>query len=70
MFASWFYQSLSLFFFVLHSFLLYRVGNDLWYHAPLHDFMEDLVTTVITEMFFYAIFLLKTLCKMLDNTEN
>ena len=31
MLASWFYQSLPLFSFVLHSFLPYHVGDDLWY---------------------------------------
>jgi len=29
--ASWFYQRLSLFSFVLRSFLFYCVGDDLWY---------------------------------------
>ena len=31
MFASWYYQSSPLFFSVLHSFLPYHVGDDLWY---------------------------------------
>ena len=31
MLASWFYQSLSLFSFVLHSFLYYHVGGNLHY---------------------------------------
>jgi len=32
--------------------------------------MEDLVTTVIAEVFNTLSLLLKMLCKMLDNTEN
>ena len=31
MLASWFYQSLPLFSFVLYSFLHYRIGSNLWY---------------------------------------
>ena len=38
--ASWFYQSFSLFLFMLHFFLRYSIGDDLWYSC--HGFITRL----------------------------
>jgi len=68
MLTSWFYQSLPLFSFVLHSFLHYCVvticgSTASWLHGRLSNCSD-------CRSVYHAILLLIKFCKMLSNTEN